>query len=190
MSETELDTFDAIFWCDVGQFGGDDVRKLDAHLRRGGGFFVALGEKSAENLGHYNELLFKNEQGILPARLMKRIVAAGASFLFAERRRQRLLHRAPRSLFRRRRQAGPANGPLPPVRGGDRRGRQSADRALVHAGSSEHAKVKLAKLPINAPALIEWQPPLSLAVEQAARQALLAKAELASIANRHAIAAR
>ncbi|GEM_PF-437712 len=73
--EEELLHTDLIVLCDVGQFGPGDLRRLDAHVRRGGGLMVALGDKSLENLDAYNRLLYKGEQGLLPAQLFKKVVA-------------------------------------------------------------------------------------------------------------------
>jgi uncharacterized membrane protein len=74
--DDELLGYDLIVLCDVGQFGPGDLRRLDAHVRRGGGLMVALGEKALENLDAYNRLLYKGEQGLLPAQLFKKVTAA------------------------------------------------------------------------------------------------------------------
>ena len=73
--EDELLHYDLIVLCDVGQFGPGDLRRLDAHVRRGGGLMVALGDKALENLDVYNRLLYKDEQGLLPAQLFKKTIA-------------------------------------------------------------------------------------------------------------------
>lgn len=76
MNDDDLQEYDCIFWCDVPQFGTADLRRLDAHARRGGGVVFSMGEKALENLDAYNRLLFKDEHGLLPARLNKKIQAA------------------------------------------------------------------------------------------------------------------
>lgn len=72
--EDEFLNYDLICLCDVGQFGPGDLRRLDAHVRRGGGLLIALGDKALENLDVYNRLFFKNDQGLLPAQLFKKVV--------------------------------------------------------------------------------------------------------------------
>src|SRR5262249_39850207 len=58
-----------VFFANVATFTPAEVHRIEMHLRRGGGVGVGLGEKI--DFGTYNELLFKNGQGILPARLVK-----------------------------------------------------------------------------------------------------------------------
>jgi uncharacterized membrane protein len=75
MKDEELEHYDAVWWCDVGEFDNVHVRKVDAHLRRGGGFIVALGDNALKAIGDYNTLLFKKEQGLLPASLGDKVKA-------------------------------------------------------------------------------------------------------------------
>jgi uncharacterized membrane protein len=162
MSETDLEAFDAVFWCDVGQFGHNDVRKLDGYLRRGGGFFVALGEKSAENLEHYNELLFKNEHGILPARLLKKIIAPPEHRFYLQNTDDNAFRFPPLAAF---------SEEADKIALGTARFRQFVEAAPVEGLARtilsfmvefpSNSKVKVEdKLPVNAPALLEWNPPL------------------------------
>ncbi len=65
----DLTPFDCVFFCGVPSFTPAEVRRIELHLRRGGGVVFALGDKI--DLGAYNELLYKNGNGILPARLVK-----------------------------------------------------------------------------------------------------------------------
>ena len=74
-TEGELAAFDCIFLCDVPQFGSGELRRLEGHLRRGGGIVVGLGDRAADNLENYNRLLFKDGSGLLPAKLFKKIQA-------------------------------------------------------------------------------------------------------------------
>jgi uncharacterized membrane protein len=82
MTEAELEKFDCIFWCDVPKFGLSDVRKIDAHLRRGGGFVITLGDNAAKSIDQYNRLLYKDEQGLLPAKLMRKIAAPKEHYFY------------------------------------------------------------------------------------------------------------
>jgi hypothetical protein len=64
----DLTPFDAVFLCDVSRISGAEVRRLETHLKRGGGVIFCLGPRV--DLEAYNRLLFKNGEGILPARLV------------------------------------------------------------------------------------------------------------------------
>ncbi len=75
MNELDLGRFDAVYFCDVGQFSTSELRRLETHLRRGGGIVFAAGDKAAENLDTINRLLYKNDHGILPARFVKKVPA-------------------------------------------------------------------------------------------------------------------
>jgi hypothetical protein len=70
LNEDSLAQYDCIFLCDVDQLGTGEIRRLDTHLRRGGGVVVSLGDRAATNLEMYNRLLYKKGQGLLPARLV------------------------------------------------------------------------------------------------------------------------
>ncbi len=65
-----LSRFDCIFLCDVGELTPNDVNRLAAHLRRGGGLVVTAGDNVADNIDLYNKLLFNQKKGLLPARLV------------------------------------------------------------------------------------------------------------------------
>ena len=73
--EADLAAYDCIYLADVPQLGPAEVRKLETHVRRGGGLVVALGDKAADNFEFYNRALFKQGQGLLPAELVKRVTA-------------------------------------------------------------------------------------------------------------------
>jgi hypothetical protein len=64
----DLTNYDAVFLCDVPRFSPAEVRRLEAHVRRGGAAIFCLGERVDK--GEYNELLYRNGEGLLPARLM------------------------------------------------------------------------------------------------------------------------
>jgi hypothetical protein len=63
----DLTDFDGVFFCDVPRLSPGEIRRLETHLRRGGGVVFALGEEV--QFGAYNDLLYRNGQGLLPARL-------------------------------------------------------------------------------------------------------------------------
>jgi hypothetical protein len=69
-NEAKLAEYDCIFLCDVGRLSEGDIRRLEAHVRRGGGLVVSLGDRVADQLEGYNRLLFRDGQGLLPARLL------------------------------------------------------------------------------------------------------------------------
>jgi hypothetical protein len=69
-NESDLAGYDCIFLCDVGQLGSSEVRRLEAHLRRGGGLIISCGSAVADQLELYNRLLYRNDHGILPARFV------------------------------------------------------------------------------------------------------------------------
>jgi hypothetical protein len=64
----DLGPFDCVFLCDVPRLGAGEVQRLETHLHRGGGIVVCLGPRV--DLEAYNRLLYKNGEGILPARLL------------------------------------------------------------------------------------------------------------------------
>jgi hypothetical protein len=63
-----LEPFDCVYLCDVKSFTLPEVRRLEAHVRRGGSLVFALG--SQVDVANYNEMLFKGGKGLLPARLI------------------------------------------------------------------------------------------------------------------------
>jgi Aerotolerance regulator N-terminal/von Willebrand factor type A domain len=64
----DLTPYDCVFFCDVARLDGNEIRRLEAHLRSGGGAVFCLGPHV--DLEAYNRLLHRNGEGILPARLM------------------------------------------------------------------------------------------------------------------------
>ena len=66
---TDLSQFDCVFLCDVRMFTEREARMLETFLRGGGGVVFCLGgEVRPES---YNELLFRDGKGILPAELFE-----------------------------------------------------------------------------------------------------------------------
>jgi hypothetical protein len=81
VNEARLADFDCIFLCDVSRLGDRDIARLEAHLRRGGGLVVALGDRVADQLNGYNRLLYRDGEGLLPAQLKEvRKAAPGTQF--------------------------------------------------------------------------------------------------------------
>jgi uncharacterized membrane protein len=64
----DLTNFDAVFLCDVPRFSPAEVRRMETHVRRGGAVIFSLGDRV--DLGAYNDALFRDGQGLLPARLI------------------------------------------------------------------------------------------------------------------------
>jgi len=65
--ELDLEQYDAIFLCNVGQFTANEAQVLDAYVKHGGGLVCFLGEQvQAES---YNRQLSPEGVGVLPVRL-------------------------------------------------------------------------------------------------------------------------
>jgi len=64
----DLTNYDCVFLCDVARLSGAEVRRLETHLQRGGGVVFCLGPRV--DLEAYNRLVYRNGDGILPARLL------------------------------------------------------------------------------------------------------------------------
>lgn len=75
--ELDLNTYDAIFLCNVGRFGRDEANVLHQYLAGGGGLVIFLGDQvQAEN---YNQTLgAAPDRRILPARLGEAVVSQPA----------------------------------------------------------------------------------------------------------------
>ncbi len=71
-NEGDLTSYDCIFLADVAQMGTGELRRLENHLRRGGGVVVSVGDQVAENLANLNRLMAKADRPILPAQLVKK----------------------------------------------------------------------------------------------------------------------
>ncbi len=68
-NQTRLTDYDCVWLCDVSKLNLGDLRRLEGHLRRGGGVVISLGEQVAEQIVGYNRLLYNKGEGILPAEL-------------------------------------------------------------------------------------------------------------------------
>jgi Mg-chelatase subunit ChlD len=65
----ELTGVDCVFVCDVFNPTADLAAKLDAVLRRGGTVVVGLGPNAAASRARYNEVLYREGNGVLPGAL-------------------------------------------------------------------------------------------------------------------------
>ena len=74
----ELTNADCVFLCDVPRLGRSAVRRLETYLGQGGGVVLCLGPDV--DLEAYNQLLYRNGEGFLPARLLGYRDSAGSSF--------------------------------------------------------------------------------------------------------------
>ncbi len=63
----DLTRYDCVFLCDVPRFSLAEVRRLETHVRRGGSVVFCLGPNV--DLSAYNDLLYRDGKGLLPARL-------------------------------------------------------------------------------------------------------------------------
>lgn len=68
---TDLSSYDCVFICNVGQFTESESQVLESYLRRGGGVVWFLGDHVIAQ--SYNDVLFKEGKGILPAKLLGRV---------------------------------------------------------------------------------------------------------------------
>ncbi|HTU19616.1 MAG TPA: VWA domain-containing protein, partial [Gemmataceae bacterium] len=63
----DLTPYDCVFLCDVPRFSLAEVRRLENHVRRGGSVVFCLGPNV--DLASYNDMLYRDGKGLLPARL-------------------------------------------------------------------------------------------------------------------------
>jgi hypothetical protein len=74
-----LDGVDAVFLCDVPRLSSDEARRLEAHVRQGGAALFVVGPNV--DIGAWNDTLWKDGKGLLPAELEKKVQApAGSAF--------------------------------------------------------------------------------------------------------------
>jgi hypothetical protein len=69
-NQINLADYDCVYLCDVGQLSAAEVRRLEANVRRGAGLVVSAGDNMAKHLESWNRLLWKNDRGLLPAKLL------------------------------------------------------------------------------------------------------------------------
>ncbi len=169
-NESKLADYDCIYLCDVSRLTPADVRRLETHLRRGGGLVVALGDRTAEHLEGYNRLLYKNGQGLLPARLLS-VEQGTRDYHFTLTADQDAFSQAPLKAF-----ADDDNRATLTRPRFHRyvRAEPAADahvrKILWFAAEAQSDKVKLGKdVPTGDPAILEWNPPLPAAERARAR---------------------
>jgi hypothetical protein len=68
-SRGRLEDFDVVFLANVSDFSPDTASEIESYVRNGGSLFIFLGEMVVPE--RYNELLFRDGQGFLPAKLLE-----------------------------------------------------------------------------------------------------------------------
>jgi hypothetical protein len=66
----DLTPYDCVFLCDLPALTLAETRRLEGHLRRGGGVVFFLGDQVQP--GEYNRVLYRGGQGLLPAALLSK----------------------------------------------------------------------------------------------------------------------
>ena len=64
----DLAPYDCVFLCDVPSLSASEARRLERHVRRGGGVIFCMGNQV--QAGEYNRVLYRNGAGLLPASLI------------------------------------------------------------------------------------------------------------------------
>jgi len=72
----DLVPYDCVFLCDLPGLSLSETRRLEGHVRRGGGVVFFLGDQVQP--GEYNRLLYRGGQGLLPAALLAKQNASEA----------------------------------------------------------------------------------------------------------------
>ena len=70
LTEVDLNAYDCVILCDIGQFTENDSEVLEAYLRQGGEIIWFLGPNVLAE--RYNEVLYRDGRGVFPARLVER----------------------------------------------------------------------------------------------------------------------
>ncbi|HWG43502.1 MAG TPA: VWA domain-containing protein [Gemmataceae bacterium] len=160
----DLTPYDCVFLCDVPRFSLAEVRRLESHVRRGGSVVFCLGPQV--DRGSYNDMLYRDGKGLLPARLTDYVQANGRyNFQLAmdpdadredplkpfrsEEAREYLLA----SRFREFIQTEPA------ARAGPRRILSFVPVPIPGATKTQRGGAAQASIPPGGPAILEWRPP-------------------------------
>ncbi len=69
--DTQLDQYDLICLCNIGQWTEAEANRIEQYVRHGGSVLIFLGDQVEAT--SYNEQLFRNGQGLLPIRLLDRV---------------------------------------------------------------------------------------------------------------------
>ncbi|GIW72344.1 MAG: hypothetical protein KatS3mg102_1886 [Planctomycetota bacterium] len=80
LAEADLDRYDVVVLADVIALPGEVPARLESWVRRGGGLLVALGDQVEP--GVYNERLWRDGEGLLPARVGEVVLAPGEETFF------------------------------------------------------------------------------------------------------------
>jgi hypothetical protein len=160
-----LADYDCVFLCDVPRFSLSEVRRLETHLRAGGGVVITLGRNV--DPGAYNDFLYHGGKGILPAKLTSKQQSPRDCFFYfapdnkvkldppldaftSDRSRLKLLEPEFYTYYR----SEPDS---------------QARKILTFmpysflARTSPATDEEVKKLPRGDPAMLEWQPPIALA---------------------------
>lgn len=71
LTEVDLNAYDSVILCDIGQFTESDAQVLEGYLQQGGEVIWFLGPNVVPE--RYNEVLYRDGKGIFPARLVRRV---------------------------------------------------------------------------------------------------------------------
>src|SRR5207247_8634792 len=88
--------YDCVFLGDVPRLSEREVARLETHLHRGGGLVVCLGPDV--DLEAYNRLLYRDGQGVLPAKLVG-VAQAPADGFFTPAADEEAFQRPPLAAF-------------------------------------------------------------------------------------------
>ena len=161
----DLSREDCVFLCDVPRLSVNEAKRLETHVLRGGGLVVCLGPNV--DLASYNDVLYRNGQGLLPARLLARQRApkdhffhfsadesafrrAPLSAFGQERFRVRLLAAPFTEFIRTEVPTAPAGGPAP----------RKLLTFLTRPEKPDQPKSADPALYLREAALLDWQPVL------------------------------
>ena len=163
----DLTPYDCVFLCDVPRFSLAEVRRLENHVRRGGSVVFCLGPNV--DLASYNDMLYRDGKGLLPARLTD-YAKANSGYNFQLAMDADADREDPLKPFRSR--IGTrvsARLAVPAVRAdGAGPSRRPAPGAVVRAGRHSREGPKASPLSGGA-AILEWHPPAILAIGQAVK---------------------
>jgi hypothetical protein len=157
----DLTRYDCVFLCDVARIGSGEVRRLEAHLERGGGVVFCMGPQV--DLEAYNRIVYRNGEGILPGRLLGAQKTTDADYfrLFAD---EKSFHQAPLEAFASDRDRNSLFSARfrqyvrteLPARGQARKILSFMPEATVPTTGASADRSKPGALPMGDPALIEW----------------------------------
>ncbi len=92
----DLTPYDCVFLCDVARLSTAEVHRLETHLQRGGGIVFCLGPHV--DLESYNRLLYRDGEGILPAKLLG-VETAPENQYFNFQAEEKEFHQSPLDAF-------------------------------------------------------------------------------------------